>query len=467
MDEDIMTPLRADDSSLRPAKRRAQERPANGEPLWLENPEVKEVLETDTGRHLPVAAVMGTDYERLVQLRMNARTSMRKADPLYRCSLCGVPVYICRAKEGFKFFFRHQHEDGSCPAQTKGDLSQDEINARKYNGAKESKLHRRMKDWVCQCLAADGRFLEIAQEPTWKGPLTGERRRPDVRAVYNGLPIAFEIQLSTTHLNVIAARRDFYMQEGGLLVWLFAEFDTEHRRMTDDDVFYNNNLNAFVVNTKTVEASTEGGEFRLECIWATPTKGGGHSGLHRRVIAFHELTLNPTAQHAYYFDYEAAKRRLAEDVEAEKQQLRDDFEAWMGATGYYGPKSAEHWRQFRARFMRFGVELPHYANQFDRQLLTDLYSAKNNRPWGQGKKHLVEVAHRVANAEKNHLTWFMHAVRHYGREASMKAEGKPGLWQERYEKLRNEYRQDPAPFEPKRDAQEMVELLFPELLPLP
>lgn len=467
MAEQITVPLHASDSHLRPAKRRAQERPAHGEPLWVEKPEVKEVLDMESGRHVTVAAVMGTDYERLMQLRMDVRTRVRKEDPLYRCSLCGVAVYICRAKESFKFFFRHQHEDGSCPAQTRGALSQDEINARKYNGAKESKLHRRMKDWVCQCLAADGRFQDIAQEPTWKGPLTGERRRPDVRAVLNGLPIAFEIQLSTTHLDVIAARREFYRQEGGLLVWLFAEFDTEHRRMTDDDVFYNNNLNAFVVTTKTVEVSVEASEFRLECIWAVPMRGGGHSGLHRRVVSFHELTLDPGAQQAYYFDYAAAKQQLVADVEGDKQQLRDDFEAWMGATGYYGPNSTEQWSQFRSRFARFGVHLPQYDAQVDRELLTDLYSAKNNRPWGQGQKHLVEVAHRVANTEKNHLTWFMHAVRHYGREESMKAEGKPGLWQKRYALLRAEYRKDPAPFEPKRDAQAMVELLFPELVPLP
>ena len=217
MEEGISPFQHESDARLRPARRRAQERPVPGEPLALDKPEVKEVMDTETGRHLPVSVVMGTDYEKLMQLRMAVRTQMRKSDPLYRCSLCGVAVHICRAKDKPKFFFRHQHEDGSCPAQTKGELSQDEINARKYNGAKESRLHRRMKDWLCQCLAVDGRFEDIAQEPTWKGPLTGSRRRPDVRAVYNGLPIAFEIQLSTTHLDVIAARRDFYMQEGGLL----------------------------------------------------------------------------------------------------------------------------------------------------------------------------------------------------------------------------------------------------------
>lgn len=113
------------------------------------------------------------------------------------------------------------------------------------------------------------------------------------------------------------------------------------------------------------------------------------------------------------------------------------------------------------------MALPPYNGQLNRELLTDLYSAKNNRPWGQRQKHLVEVAHRVANTEKKHLTWFMHAVRRYGRLETMTAEGKPGLWRRRHEELRAEYRQTPALFEPERSAQSMVEFLFPKLMPLP
>ena len=37
--------------------------------------------------------------------------------------------------------------------------------------------------------------------------------------------VAFEIQMSTTHLNVIAARKLFYLKEGGLPFWVFALFD--------------------------------------------------------------------------------------------------------------------------------------------------------------------------------------------------------------------------------------------------
>lgn len=288
-----------------------------------------------------------------------------------------------------------------------------------------------------------------------------------MRACYNGLPIAFEIQLSTTHLDVISARRDFYLQEGGMLLWVFAEFTADRRRMTDDDVFYNNNLNAFVVDASTVAASLDAGEFKLECVWSVPTAAGDTSGLHRRLTSFHEITLQPEQQRAFYFDFDARRQQLQDDAEAAQRQLRDDFEAWWGIRGYYGEDSDQDWARFRGRFRRYGIELPRYLSEFDKGVLTPLYSAKNNKPWGQGKNKLIEVAHRVAVAHKYNMKWFMHAVRRYGRLDSMQAEGDPRKWKKKYEKCRVEYDMNPTPYQPVREHQALVEFLFPELVPLP
>ncbi|MEG0589915.1 MAG: hypothetical protein RR488_08660, partial [Aurantimicrobium sp.] len=91
------------------------------------------------------------------------------------------------------FFFRHTVEDGRCTAITRGQLSQDEIKARKYNGAKESLLHRQIKQWLEESLRASGRFLDIAQEERWTGRVKGEWRKPDVTATLGELKIAFEV----------------------------------------------------------------------------------------------------------------------------------------------------------------------------------------------------------------------------------------------------------------------------------
>ena len=47
-----------------------------------------------------------------------------------------------------RFFFRHKTEDGSCPAKTRGTLSEEEIRARKYHGLRESEAHKRIKQLI-------------------------------------------------------------------------------------------------------------------------------------------------------------------------------------------------------------------------------------------------------------------------------------------------------------------------------
>lgn len=410
--------------------------------------------------------VIGTDYAEVVKLRLLIRTRMHKNDPAYRCAICNVSVYLCCARTEKKFFFKHRHENGNCPAITRGTLSQAEIDARKYNGAKESLLHRQMKDWLTACLAQDGRFKDIAQEQRWTGPFSGEWRRPDVRATYNDIPIAFEIQLSTTYLDVIAERRQFYLEQGGLLFWIFAVFDGENSRMLEDDVFYNNNQNAFVLNAHTVDESLKAKEFRLECVWSEPTKDGGTSAMHRKIVAFHELRLDTSTQQAYYFDFDGRRSTLRQEQADEREQLRRDFEVWFGSQGFYSENRVTDWDHFRSRFARQGIEAPRYHNQMDRGLLSSLYSAKHGVPWGQDHKKLVEVAHRVATSQKRHLVWFMHAAKAYRRLDKLEEQGSR-KWRQKYEACRSEYRENPEIFEPSRSQQGLVEFLFPELLPLP
>lgn len=423
-------------------------------------------MDTDSGDHLRTEVVLGNDFPSLVQLRMDVQTAMNEERPLYRCAICRVPVYICRNMTQTRFFFRHRGEDGNCPAITRGTLPQDEIDARKYNGAKESRRHLQMKAWVAECLAADGRFTDIQTEKRWAGALTGEWRKPDVRATYNGIPVAFEIQLSTTFLNVIVGRRQFYLKEGGLLFWIFASFDNEHRRMTDEDVYYNNNQNAFIVNANTVKTSLEQERFFLDCAWSVPTVDGSNSALHRKVVAFDELTLELATQRAFYFDYDGHRDGLRSAKASEAEVLRDEVEAWWDVR-YETDSPHSAWLSFAARLRKLGLEVPYGYNEIDAFGISALYSAKHNRPYGQGKKRLVEVAHSVATGSKGHLIWFMHAVRHYDREASMAAEGTPGAWVKKYEQCKREYRNDMEPFTPIRKSQALIEYLFPELMPLP
>lgn len=67
--------------------------------LAVESPEIEEVLDLVTGEHLPAATVIGDDYARAIQLRMQLRTGIRADDARYRWHK-SVEAYKAAIKEG-------------------------------------------------------------------------------------------------------------------------------------------------------------------------------------------------------------------------------------------------------------------------------------------------------------------------------------------------------------------------------
>lgn len=292
--------------------------------LTVEHPKIKHVQDLARGVHLPVEEVIGSDYAETIKLRTRIKTAQLENEPLYACSLCSVPVYLIKQHDRKGFFFRHEIEDDRCPAKTRGDLSQEEINARKYDGIKESLAHIHMKNMVIRSLEADPRFSDIQYEKRWAGKITDRWRKPDVSAVYDDggpggpLKVAFEVQLSTTFLDVIAERRLFYLKENALLFWIFAEFHDTGRRLMQDDIFFNNNQNAFVVTNQTLALSMEHKAFHVDCRWYEPMADGGSSPLQQAFVPFHELRIERTTQRAFHFDYDAALAALPPDLTPEE-----------------------------------------------------------------------------------------------------------------------------------------------------
>lgn len=425
--------------------------------LSVEDPQIAEVLDLESGEHFSAEDIIGVEPDKVSQLRLSLRTLLEEDTPKYACSMCGVPVYLVCRGEDHLFHFRHTLEDGRCSAKTRGLLSQDEIDARKYNGAKESALHLRMKNWVADCLRLDPRFSDVQVEERWKGRLTGDWRKPDVRASYGSLPVAFEIQLSTTHLNVIAKRRLFYLKEGALLVWIFARFNEDNRRLTQDDVFYNNNQNAFVVNQRTVTASQEAGHFRLGCTWAEPLSSKATSPLRHELVSFHDLTLDPGRQQAFYFDFYGKRASLA-------RSLRDSFEAFLLPYLRGDNDDLSSWRPLRKQFQAEGLTLPAYPQQLPTSLLFALYSAKHGRPAGCRLSKFIEVVHLSASAaNRKHLRVFRAALIAYRRAEQIKEEDKTGKWRAKVLAYKAAIRRGDPDYAQSDVHDTLIRFLFPEI----
>lgn len=134
---------------------------------------------------------------------------------------------------GFSFrrFAADDSERGDCPIKTKGNLSQEDIDRLRYAGVKETTLHQMMKEEVAEALRADfGRCKDVMVEKVRRSTVDSALwRRPDVSITFLNRKMVFEIQFSTTYLNVIAEREAHYRDESFIL-WLFASFDPVRRR---------------------------------------------------------------------------------------------------------------------------------------------------------------------------------------------------------------------------------------------
>jgi hypothetical protein len=343
----------------------------------VSDPAITEVIDLDTGEFLnSVQFISGHLYQALIEERGKIVTRMMAGVPRFVCSTCHVPVYLVSRPEQHVFYFRHRHEDGSCPAETRSPLTYEEICARKYHGLRESEPHKRVKALILRSLDADPSFSNIASERNWRSAIrTGAYRRPDVQATDGTGKFAFEVQLSTTFLSVVVGRREFYRQEGALLIWIFGGFDPEYRLLTTDDLLFSNNSNVFVVDEATASLSERTGALHLRCHYRRPIRDGDviKDCWDEQVVPFRDLLQDREGQRAYLFDYSGEEASLRQEIEKEAVQRiesledldrRDLFEFWIthGRHFRHTPENRASWESLRARFSARGINLPTYPD---------------------------------------------------------------------------------------------------------
>lgn len=460
--------------------------PASIDPLSpatpVADPEIAEVIDLHTGDILDVPKfIVGHRFDEFIRLRGIVRERLKTEKPLFACAICGTPAYIVANKKK-RFFFRHDIEDGSCAAHTRGELSQDEIDARKYHGQRESEAHKRIKGLIERSLKADPAFAAVTQEKVWRSARDPAAwRQPDVQAhsaIFGSL--AFEVQLSTTFLNVVVERRVFYREQGALLVWVFGHFTPEYRRLMVDDILFPNNSNLFVVDDETTRVSEERGAFHMRCFFRRPQREGAAiiDQWEERLVSFGDLERNVEAQTAFFFDYAGEETRLRATIAAEAQAARgeadealrleffDLFEQAAALRQEDDSEFHERWRVLVDAFDRRKIEIPFRHPDGDsgfRALVIGILSAKAGAPVGWNYKKLVQVAHRLFDGHKTHLRAFGYAIRYYCREEQLLQEDKSGAWAQRKREVRDALRRHDPAYEPDSRWLPALVFLFPEI----
>lgn len=455
-----------------------------------EDPTIEYVFDSETGQEFLASNMLPTDEREISQQRQQAFIEKAEGTPTLLCAACHCPVYPKRTQkvnERNGVTFSHFAGDSKdCEYSKPGSQrNMQVINAMRYNGLKEGDNHKDMKRFLRQSIEADKKHFpqnNIREEKNWYGNLDREKwRRPDIAATYhskanNQLDIAFEVQLSTTFLSVVAERRQFYLKNNALLFWILKESNTLDPRQFEKDLFYNNNSNLFVVDQETLQLSIENKILTLKCRYLEPTLNGVEiiEAWREKLVTIDQLTIDQQNQQIFFFDYETEKNTLHEAVARviQRRELKNIRENFATAVESKFRTGDEDLYDELVRILRkHGIDLPTFHTV---QAFTALvYSAKDAEPIACRYRNFLEVANWGFKDRPGLFYYFYQVMSHFKNWQYLNALDDKAA-QKRYKENRTGWREkQKLAYEQicsgtngfKRDESvlDLFKLLFPEI----
>ncbi|MDF3865379.1 DUF6035 family protein [Pseudomonas denitrificans (nom. rej.)] len=439
-----------------------------------EQMKLTDIMDLDSAAPVETSSFLSRELSLVIQDRakLAARFLLDRDKPWLVCQLCGAALLLVRTQHRFFHFRHHPTIEGlvKCDISTKGELSPAQITAIKYNAQKESQAHIRLKGIIRDSLIADRLCGEPQVEKVWKGQAVAERatwRKPDVQVVRGDLRIAFEVQLSTTFLTEIVGRREFYRANGGSMIWVFQNFDPRATKTAEEDIFFLNNLNVFIVNNQTLARSRETGRMAFDCWYAVPELAGRTilNEWRRAEVFLDELTFSPEKQIVFYNDYQAQREALEASVNTDI--LRRDFHSfWMEYASQDTPESRERWIELRNRMAIVfpAIILPtfHWTTPFQ-GAVSIVLSARYGRPVGYRFERLLNVSNQAFDSYKPFLLQFGWTLEIFEQNELLNEQDKKGTWAKRRSIIRAKLKDRDEAYRPDLQFNRLFAFLVPEL----
>jgi len=295
---------------------------------------VKEVLDWETGEPVIAKELFENESEQaLMKIRRELELAIQKnLPPKYVCYYCKQRVKISggMGKRKQILHFAHLKNSDGCPYKTGAKFSREEIEKIKYNGAKESTLHKESKWFIAKHLEQNHLVQSVTVEKVYKDrAVSKEWKKPDILIDYQyykkNIKVAIELQLSTTFLSVIVSREHFYAKNQTFILWIFRKFDIDatKQRFTDKDIFYSNNLNAFVLDDIAIQKSEDKNDLVLHCYYQKHFIENDELSFkwEDKYVTLQDLIFDKHNYKVYYHDVEGEQRRLKYQIKQNEDEL--------------------------------------------------------------------------------------------------------------------------------------------------
>ena len=433
---------------------------------------VEEVLDLTTGNIYPADFYLSRGQYFLDNLREKLEIALQDTD----CKghlVCGQCLQKLKVRRDVvmknnqlrRAHFAHfKDTDSNCPYKTDRKYSKEEMRLKTFANVKESVAHKELKFRLHQCLVKDPAFDQAKQEEHIRGTESDAFRRPDVSAFHGTQKVVFEVQLTTTFLDVIVGRNEFYRREGIHILWLFQQFNPDKTVQTENDIFNTNQTNSFVFDEEAYSFSLLRGKLHFWCYYLKPYIEGAilQESWQKELITFEQLVVDSEKTRLYYFNYDQAVAKLKEELHgASVRKSFHDF--FCNSRKIWDPNLQSGDRDILNRLEEHtGIKVAIYDTQMgamlDRKfvwMLLILYSAREGTRV-QGNSNLKTMTAKIFIEPD--LRQFFHAYAHlcnyYGHEFRHKT----------YKERREELKQELSSSKQNRRYDPIIRFLFPELL---
>jgi len=333
---------------------------------------IEEVFDIQSGAEVLAKDFFCQPFDVLTQARSEQERANQSKRPKWLvCSTCGENIRILGGKTlhefkkpGKNFHFAHLHNSKDCPIKTTSKYSREDINRMRYRGIAEGQPHIELKSKLYQGLNLNaihkGQVTDLQLERVIRSLDENEWRKPDINLRFEGHRLAVELQLSTTWLDVIVGRQEFYRQQGIFILWVFNAFDHKDttRKLAYSDIIYTNNYNAFIFDEEAREATLRQNDLVLKCYYQHhyAEKDKVLSKWQNQLVSLGELTYDQSKYKVFFKDVEAEK--VAASIMVKQYALQQENE-----------KKERRIERNRLRKVRVGLSNEHKTK---RQLLTGL-----------------------------------------------------------------------------------------------
>jgi hypothetical protein len=418
---------------------------------------IEDILNIETGEEINASKLLSQPEEKVFLLRRLLAEHKVKNTKLYVCSLCNQRILIAGNKKS-EFFFKHHQDSDNCPIKTNSKLSQKEINRLKYQGAKESTKHKKLKRHIYNFLTKNKDFTDVVEERVIRSSASDSKlwKKPDVSSSYKGEKVIFEIQLSTTYLNVIVDRELFYKNEKIYIIWFFNLSSLTDYRFTEKDILYSNNNNAFIINDETKKISEQKKELTFLCHYkyASIVDGCITTKWNKKYITISDLQFSEIDYKAYYYNYKFEKEKLNKQLEL--SFIHDFEEYWLHRKNDSYEIKEKQDQYFIDKFSEIGVTVENFTAI--NGILNALYSLKVNKIIGFKFANYLALSNYVLESlqEYTHIyLWGLFAYNY--KEKVEKQDMKKGKFANkiaRYKQMR---------YEQNTSNIELFYFIFPEI----